>query len=60
MHEFVLCRDATALAQFWAWLEDEISNGVVLTEVNVADKLLEFRSAQEGFVDTSFDTISGM
>ncbi|KAL2490535.1 Metallopeptidase M24 family protein [Abeliophyllum distichum] len=52
-------RDAAALAHFWAWLEDEISNGVVLTEVDVADKLLEFRSAQEGFVDTSFDTISG-
>lgn len=52
-------RDAAALAHFWAWLEDEISDGVVLTEVDVADKLLEFRSAQEGFVDTSFDTISG-
>ncbi|KAL3843959.1 hypothetical protein ACJIZ3_001362 [Penstemon smallii] len=52
-------RDAAALAQFWAWLEDEISNNVVLTEVDVADKLLEFRSKQDGFVDTSFDTISG-
>ncbi|XP_051123417.1 aminopeptidase P2 [Andrographis paniculata] len=52
-------RDAAALAQFWAWLEEEIGNGVVLTEVEVADKLLEFRSRQDGFVDTSFDTISG-
>lgn len=34
--------------------------GVVLTEVEVADKLLEFRSKQAGFVDTSFDTISGI
>ncbi|KAL7126430.1 hypothetical protein ABFS83_14G186600 [Erythranthe nasuta] len=51
-------RDAAALAQFWTWLEEEISNGVILTEVDVADKLLEFRSKQNGFVDTSFDTIS--
>lgn len=33
---------------------------VNLTEVDVADKLLEFRSVQDGFIDTSFDTISGM
>ncbi|KAL3631673.1 Aminopeptidase P2 [Castilleja foliolosa] len=52
-------RDAAALAQFWVWLEEEINNGVILTEVDVADKLLEFRSIQDGFVDTSFDTISG-
>ncbi|PHT63186.1 hypothetical protein T459_32995 [Capsicum annuum] len=52
-------RDAAALAQFWAWLEDEIQRGAVLTEVEVADKLLEFRSHQDGFLDTSFDTISG-
>ena len=31
-----------------------------LTEVDVADKLLEFRSKQDGFLDTSFDTISGI
>ncbi|CAN1232890.1 Aminopeptidase P2 [Linum perenne] len=52
-------RDAAALAQFWAWLEDEIQKGAKLTEVDVADKLLEFRKLQDGFIDTSFDTISG-
>lgn len=52
-------RDAAALAQFWAWMEEEIDKGVKLTEVEVADKLLEFRSRQSGFMDTSFDTISG-
>lgn len=51
-------RDAAALAEFWAWLEEEIYNGAILTEVEVADKLLEFRSKKDGFVDTSFDTIS--
>ncbi|KAI4349980.1 hypothetical protein L6164_010513 [Bauhinia variegata] len=52
-------RDAAALAQFWDWLENEISEDRILTEVEVADKLFEFRSKQAGFLDTSFDTISG-
>lgn len=53
------CRDAAALAEFWAWMEEEISKKVPLTEVKVADKLLDFRKKQSGFLDTSFDTISG-
>lgn len=52
-------RDGAALAQFWDWLEQEIQKDTVLTEVEVSDKLLEFRSKQAGFVGTSFDTISG-
>ncbi|CAL0311227.1 unnamed protein product [Lupinus luteus] len=52
-------RDAAALAQFWDWLETEITKDSILTEVEVSDKLLEFRSKQDGFLDTSFDTISG-
>lgn len=55
-----LYRDAAALAHFWAWLEEEICKDVGLTEVEVAEKLLEFRSKQHGFLDTSFDTISGI
>ncbi|XP_039040416.1 aminopeptidase P2-like [Hibiscus syriacus] len=52
-------RDAAALARFWCWLEEEIHKNVKLTEVDVADKLLEFRSKEDSFLDTSFDTISG-
>ncbi|KAF9609629.1 hypothetical protein IFM89_017768 [Coptis chinensis] len=52
-------RDPSALSKFWAWLEEEIHENVVLIEVEVADKLLEFRAKQYGFLDTSFDTISG-
>jgi Xaa-Pro aminopeptidase len=55
----IVCRDAAALAQFWDWLETEITNDRISTEVEVSDKLLEFRSKQAGFLDTSFDTISG-
>ncbi|KAJ3670224.1 hypothetical protein LUZ60_010548 [Juncus effusus] len=52
-------RDAAALAEFWCWIEKEIGNNIKLSEVDVADKLLEFRQKQEGFIETSFDTISG-
>ncbi|CAM8928443.1 unnamed protein product [Rhodiola kirilowii] len=52
-------RDAAALVHFWMWLEEEIGKGVVLTEVDASDKLLQFRSEQSGFIDTSFDTICG-
>ncbi|KAF3330158.1 Xaa-Pro aminopeptidase P [Carex littledalei] len=52
-------RDAAALAEFWCWLEKETENNVALTEVDVADKLLEFRQKQDFFIETSFDTISG-
>ncbi|KAK9139784.1 hypothetical protein Scep_009465 [Stephania cephalantha] len=51
-------RDAVALAQFWSWLEEEISKNSVMSEVEVAEKLLEFRAKQDGFIGTSFDTIS--
>ncbi|TVU40093.1 hypothetical protein EJB05_13542 [Eragrostis curvula] len=52
-------RDAAALAEFWCWLENEVCKDVSLTEVQVAEKLLEFRQKQDGFLEPSFDTISG-
>ncbi|CAH8283714.1 unnamed protein product [Eruca vesicaria subsp. sativa] len=52
----ILCRDAAALAHFWACLEEEVHKNENLTEVDVANKLLEFRSVQDGFMETSFDT----
>ncbi|XP_006657547.2 aminopeptidase P2 [Oryza brachyantha] len=52
-------RDAAALAEFWCWLEGEVRESVLHTEVQVSEKLLEFRQKQDGFIDTSFDTISG-
>lgn len=41
-------------------MEQDVKNNLPLTEVAVADKLFEFRKQQEGFIDTSFDTISGI
>ncbi|VAH04446.1 unnamed protein product [Triticum turgidum subsp. durum] len=52
-------RDAAALAEFWCWIEEEVHNNVALTEVQVAENLLGFRRKQDGFIETSFDTISG-
>ena len=58
----LLCfRDAAALAEFWAWLESEIEDGKkTISEVEVADHLEKFRAKQSGFLDTSFETISGL
>ncbi|KAK8329897.1 hypothetical protein V6Z12_A11G357200 [Gossypium hirsutum] len=51
--------ESNGLSEGPSGLEEEIHNNVELTEVDVADKLLEFRAKKEGFLDTSFDTISG-
>lgn len=48
--------DAAALAGFLAWFEE---NGVGRTEKELADRLLDFRRAQPGFVCPSFPTIAG-
>ncbi|PKA57435.1 Xaa-Pro aminopeptidase [Apostasia shenzhenica] len=52
-------QDAAALVEFWAWLEDEIHKNIEITEVEVAEKLLQFRKKRSGFIDTSFETICG-
>lgn len=53
-------RDAAALCEFWAWLESKIvDEKQQISEVEVADHLEKFRAKQAGFLDTSFETISG-
>jgi Xaa-Pro aminopeptidase len=37
-------RDGAALARYFAWLEEQLENGVELTESQGADKLEQFRS----------------
>ena len=53
-------RDAAALCNFFAWLEDELVNkkSTSITECQAADKLYAFRAEQADFMDLSFDTIS--
>lgn len=53
-------RDAAALVDFWSCLENKVLvEKEKLTEVEVAEMLLEFRAKQIGFLDTSFETICG-
>ena len=37
-------RDGVALVRYFAWLEEQLDNGVVLDECQAADKLEEYRS----------------
>ncbi len=50
--------DGIALTKFFKWLTERIGQEQ-MSEVSIAEKLREFRAAQPGFVDVSFDTIAG-
>lgn len=52
-----MIKDGVALTRFFKWLEENTGNKH-LTEIAVADKLLNFRAEQKGFVGESFDTIA--
>lgn len=49
-------KDGVALVKFYSWLEKHIGREK-LTEPAIAQKLLEFRKQQPGFVSPSFETI---
>ncbi|XP_006463697.1 hypothetical protein AGABI2DRAFT_187219 [Agaricus bisporus var. bisporus H97] len=51
-------RDGVALARYFAWLEEQLENGVVLNESQGADQLRNFRSELDLFKGLSFETIS--
>ncbi|KAG0271524.1 hypothetical protein BGZ95_000656 [Linnemannia exigua] len=51
-------RDSAALINYFAWLEEQLANGVELDEADGAERLQQFRAEQAGFVGLSFDTIS--
>ncbi|XP_078494960.1 xaa-Pro aminopeptidase 1 [Ciona intestinalis] len=50
-------QDAVALCRFFHWMEQEVPKGQV-TECSAAQKSLEFRQQEQGFVSLSFQTIS--
>lgn len=52
-------QDGAVVAKMIYWLTNAVKNGENLDECDVADKLIELRSAQEGFFSPSFDTIAG-
>ncbi|KAF5351112.1 hypothetical protein D9756_008273 [Leucocoprinus leucothites] len=51
-------RDGVALAKYFAWLEEQLNNGVELNESQGADQLEKFRSELDLFQGLSFTTIS--
>lgn len=51
-------RDACAMIEFLAWLDSEAPKET-LTEIDVAQKLEDFRRATNALKDISFETISG-
>ncbi|KAJ3150312.1 hypothetical protein HK101_001967 [Irineochytrium annulatum] len=53
-------RDASALCEYFSWLEEElvVKKNKQLSEVDGADMLEQFRSRLDDFIGLSFDTIS--
>lgn len=51
-------KDGVAVTKLIKWVKDNVEK-TTLTEINVADKLRDFRFEQEGCFDLSFETISG-
>jgi Xaa-Pro aminopeptidase len=56
--ENAMVKDGVAMVKFFNWLKKNIGE-TEITEITAADKLTQFRSEREGFVDISFSTISG-
>ncbi len=53
-----MIKDGVALTKFYYWVESN-KDKTMMDELSLADKLLEFRSRQEGFVQDSFNYIVG-
>ena len=51
-------KDGVALVKFMYWLKENIGK-TPISEISVAEKLIEFRSQQKDFVEPSFNTIAG-
>ena len=51
-------KDAVAMIKFMYWLKTNIGKDTI-TEISASDYLASLRQEQEGFLDLSFDTISG-
>lgn len=52
-------RNGAALSKFLWWIERYVADGKTISEVKTAEKLEEFRAAEEGFIGSSFGTIAG-
>lgn len=50
--------DGVAMCEFLHWIENGVGKETI-TEITIADKLVELRKKQDGFVSESFSTIAG-
>ena len=55
--EKVMVKDGTALTKFFFWLET-VGYSSDLTEISISEKLNEFRTGQDNYLCSSFQTIS--
>lgn len=53
-----MLRDAAALAEFYAELDERLARGERLTECDAAEMLHAWRAKQPGFIEESFETIA--
>lgn len=52
-------KDGVCLAQYFAWLEDQlVANEALIDEYHAAEKLIGIRKTQQDFMGNSFETIS--
>lgn len=51
-------KDGVALTKFMYWLKQHVGKEA-MTEISVADKMEQFRKEQEGYLEPSFEPISG-
>lgn len=52
-------RDCVAEVKFIKWLKESVKAGKKVTEITASEKLTEFRSKNDLFIEPSFNTIAG-
>ena len=52
--------EGIALVSLFSWIENQTTRGVVLSEWDVSEKLLELRKQSPRFIETSFTTIAAV
>lgn len=52
--------DGAAMAHFISWLQEQISSGKKVSEVEIDEVLRNYRSQQPGYIEDSFPTIAGV
>lgn len=56
--ENAMVKDGVAMVKFFNWIKKNIGK-IDITEITATEKLTGFRKENQGFVDISFETISG-